>query len=182
MLQLLSGKIENAVFVVVLHEWQNPKLLRGYLYIRNTLLIFMIFRNKYGRAVMVGTYARSLKMCCYLMYQNFSDTMVQWGNSYFTQKRTVSSVTNNADWSWYCDRHELESVSESSRKAKNLPLTGPQSVLLPFQSCPWSLCCHQHSRHSKIPAIKTDTLQLPVQRAASLVHLSQCQKVEHKVD
>ena len=31
--------------------------LRSYLYFRNTLLIFMIFGNKYGRAVVVGIFA-----------------------------------------------------------------------------------------------------------------------------
>ena len=57
MLWLLSRKIENAVFVVVVfHERQNPELLRGYPYFRNVLLIFMIFRNKCGRAIMVGMY------------------------------------------------------------------------------------------------------------------------------
>ena len=53
---LSLGKIENAVFVVVFHERQNLELLRGYPYFWNAQLIFMIFRNKYGTAVMVGMY------------------------------------------------------------------------------------------------------------------------------
>ena len=62
MLWLLSGKIEKAVsVVVVVHEGQNPELLRGYSYLWNVLLIFMIFRNKYGRSIMVGMYERITK-------------------------------------------------------------------------------------------------------------------------
>ena len=49
----LGGK---AMFVMLFHEWQNPELLRGYLYFLNTLLILMIFQNKYGRSVTVGMY------------------------------------------------------------------------------------------------------------------------------
>ena len=58
MLWLLLGKIENTVFVVVFHEQDNPELLRGYPYFPNMLLIFIIFRNKYGTAVMVGMYIK----------------------------------------------------------------------------------------------------------------------------
>ena len=46
---------------LLFHEWQNPALLRDYPYFPNTLLIFMIFRNKYGRAVTVGMYVNELR-------------------------------------------------------------------------------------------------------------------------
>ena len=54
MLRILSEKIEKVVFVVVaFHEWQNQELLGGHPYFQNALMIFMIFRNKYGTAVTV---------------------------------------------------------------------------------------------------------------------------------
>ena len=43
--------------LLLFHEWQNPELLRGYPYFQNVLLLLMIFRNKYSRAVTVGMYA-----------------------------------------------------------------------------------------------------------------------------
>ena len=59
-----QGKIEKAVFVVVVfQEWQNPELLWGYPYFRNTQLIFMIFWNKFGRAVTVGMDGFGIKDC-----------------------------------------------------------------------------------------------------------------------
>ena len=57
-------KIEKALFVVVVfQEWQNPELLWGYPYFRNTQLIFMIFWNKFGRAVTVGMDGFGIKDC-----------------------------------------------------------------------------------------------------------------------
>ena len=44
------------VCLLLFHEWHNSELLRGYPYLLNTLLILMIFWNKYGRVVMVGMY------------------------------------------------------------------------------------------------------------------------------
>ena len=43
------------------HEWQNPEHWRGYPYFQNVLQSFMISRNKYSRAVMVGMYGMR---CC----------------------------------------------------------------------------------------------------------------------
>ena len=42
--------------LLLFNEWQNVELLRGYPYFRNTLLIIVISRNKYGTAVMVDMY------------------------------------------------------------------------------------------------------------------------------
>ena len=46
-------------------EWENPELLRGFLYFWYALLILMIFWNKYGTAVTVGRYDSKTK--CLLM-------------------------------------------------------------------------------------------------------------------
>ena len=48
-------------FLLLFNEWQNLELLRGYPYFRNTLLIIVISRNKYGTATMVDMY-----VFCYL--------------------------------------------------------------------------------------------------------------------
>ena len=45
------------------HERQKLELLQGYPYFLNALLIFMIFGNKYSKAVTVGMYARSNWWC-----------------------------------------------------------------------------------------------------------------------
>ena len=44
----------HVCLLLLFHKWQNPELLRRYLYFWKTLLILMIFQNKYGRAVTVG--------------------------------------------------------------------------------------------------------------------------------
>ena len=46
----------HVCLLLLFHEWQNLELLRGYPYFLNALLILVIFQNKYGRAVTVGTY------------------------------------------------------------------------------------------------------------------------------
>ena len=62
--------------LLLFHEWQNLELLRGYPYFRNALLISMIFRNKYGRAVTVGIYALSHALPA-LAHQDHPSTSVQ---------------------------------------------------------------------------------------------------------
>ena len=42
--------------------------LRGYMYFWNTPLIFMIFRNEHGRAVMVGRYVIGYSIVCPLRF------------------------------------------------------------------------------------------------------------------
>ena len=49
------------VCLLFFHEWENPEVLRGYLYSRNALLILMILQNKYSTAVTVGMYATTNK-------------------------------------------------------------------------------------------------------------------------
>ena len=51
-----ENRKDRVCLLLLFHEWQNLELLRGYPYFRNAILIFMIFRNKYVRAVMVGMY------------------------------------------------------------------------------------------------------------------------------
>ena len=62
-------------FFFLYHEWQNPELLRGYLYFWNTLLIMMIFRDKYSTAVTVGMYAAFLDTVCFEKACSFN---AQW--------------------------------------------------------------------------------------------------------
>ena len=57
-----ENRKDRVCLLLLFHEWQNPELLRGYLYFQNALLILMIFRNKYSRAVMVGMYAHGPDM------------------------------------------------------------------------------------------------------------------------
>ena len=66
--QVPAQKLQGHVCLLLpFHEWQNPELLRGYLYFLNALLILMIFRNKYGRAVTVGMYG-VCPLCWYLAW------------------------------------------------------------------------------------------------------------------
>ena len=54
-------KLETPCLFAVVFSWLTKSgTLKGYLYFRNALLIFMIFRNTYGRAIKVGMYVCSL--------------------------------------------------------------------------------------------------------------------------
>ena len=64
-LQLLSGAIRKAVFRLLgflvsfclfFSQMAKSRTLRSYPHFWNALLIFLIFRNEYGRAVLVGMY------------------------------------------------------------------------------------------------------------------------------
>ena len=59
-LQRFSGKMAKAEFVVVFMKEKISRTLTGYSYFLNALLIFIIFRSEYGRAIMVGMYAVTL--------------------------------------------------------------------------------------------------------------------------
>ena len=52
----LGEKRKGHVCCCWFHEWQNPELLWGYPYFQTALLIWVIFQNKYGRAITADMY------------------------------------------------------------------------------------------------------------------------------
>ena len=68
---LLKNRKGHVWLLLFFHERRNPKVLRGYLYFWNALLILMIFQHKYGTATTVGMYASSLSACIACILKTF---------------------------------------------------------------------------------------------------------------
>ena len=104
MLRLFSGKIEKEVFVIIVfHEWQNPEQLRGYPYFRNALSIFMIFRNKYSRAVTVACmYTSKQRKCfgkkCSLKRPGLSSGGSPYNRSPYRHLQHSQSIFHTGSW------------------------------------------------------------------------------------